>query len=107
ESFFKNKKLQLLNCHFSDGLKFTEPLKAFLSLKDEKFIECWIHPKSLKSVFLELPEEHKFLSGEIVSVYKKKGKNSKTLLTGEVKLLPKDIEQGEGSESKVNYRIDF
>jgi len=107
ESVFTNTKLQILNCFFSDGLNFTEPFKGFLSLKDEKYIECWIHPKSLNSVYLELPEEHKFLNGEIVSVLKKKGKNSKTLLTGEVKLLPRDIDEGEKSESKVNYRIDF
>lgn len=107
EKHFRNNKLQLIHCTVSDEVNFIEPFKGFISLGSKKEIECWVMPKSLASVHIEFTEEHKLLDGEIATVVKKKGRNSKVLLTGEVKLLPNDEEEGESSVSKVNYRIDF
>jgi tRNA-uridine 2-sulfurtransferase len=66
EEAFKHKDLLLVHCHFSEELSLAEPFKGFLMLKDGSFLECWIHPKTLSSVYLELNEKNSLLNGEIV-----------------------------------------
>lgn len=108
--FLKRDKLLLMKCHFSEEVSWNEPVKGFLALGPEEYVECWIHPKTLSSVFLELTEKHHILNGQIVSVFKKKGKNSKVYLTGEILLLQHEEKPREGEEKsvpKVNHAIDF
>lgn len=108
--YLQRDKLLLTRCHFSEEVSWSEPVKGFLALGPEEYVDCWIHPKTLSSVFLELSEKHHMINGQVVSVFKKKGKNSKVYLTGEVLLLEHEPEPGEGEEKsvpKVNHAIDF
>jgi tRNA-specific 2-thiouridylase len=109
EDFFKRDSLLLINCRFSEEVSWLEPIKGFLMIDGKTFIDCWIHPKTLATVYLELPEEHKFISGMVLSVLKKKGKNSKIYLTGEVQLLPPAPLDEDGNKiiPKINHGIDF
>ncbi|MFP5384530.1 MAG: hypothetical protein ACLGHN_00530 [Bacteriovoracia bacterium] len=108
EHLLRNKVL-LINCKFSEEVAWPEPLKGFVAFSHENIADCWIHPKSLSSVYLEFTENQRVLNGEIVSVIKKKGKNSKVLLTGQIRLLPLEPKTAEGEESvpKVNHFLDF
>lgn len=108
ESFFYRNKISVKNCRFSEDLTFAEPLRGFL-VSGTDYLECWVHPKSLSSVFVELTEKHKFIPGDVVSIAKKKGRNSKIFLLGEIELPPKEHEPKEGEKSVPKYipAIDF
>lgn len=107
--FLQRTKLLLIRCHPAEEVSWTEPVKGFLNLSTDVFLECWVHPKSLSAFYIELHEAHTLISGLIVSVFKKKGKNSKVYLTGEIQLLDPELRPADGDEiiSKVNYSIDF
>lgn len=108
-AFFERDKLLLVKCYKSEEVSWLEPVKGFLVISESESVECWIYPKPLNSVYIELSEKHRLLNGQILSVIKKKGKNSKLFLTGEVQLLPPEPESLEGEQSvpKVNYSLDF
>lgn len=107
--YIKRSRISLINCHFSEDVSWPEPLKGYAVVSQNNIVECWIYPKNMSAVYLEFSEKYKFLPGEIISVLKKKGKNSKVLLTGQVRLLPSEKETTEGEESvpKVNPVTDF
>lgn len=108
--YLNRNKLLLMKCHFSEEVSWSEPVKGFMCLGPEEYVECWVHPKTLSSVFLELNEKHHMVNGQLVSVFKKKGKNSKVYLTGEILLLKYEPEPREGEEPsvpKVNHAVDF
>jgi len=106
--FSIRKNILLVDCHFSEDVSWLEPLKGYLKNASKQESECWIQRKSLSSVSVELNEEHPFLEGEVVSIVRKKGKNAKVYLSGKVQLLKvSDKEEGEESDKKVNYAIDF
>ena len=109
KEYFSHKALLLTNCHFSEGTAWSVPQKGFLAVTHEKMVECWIHPKTLNSAHIELVENEYIREGEILSVLKKKGKNSKVYLTGKVKLLPTPPVEIEGEESvkKVDHTRDY
>jgi tRNA U34 2-thiouridine synthase MnmA/TrmU len=102
-------KFLLVKCKLSEEVSWLEPIKGFVNFSQEDFQECWIYPKALSSVYIELLEPHKLINGEILTVSKKKGKNSKVYLTGEVHLLPLEpvVEEGEVRVPKVDHRSDF
>jgi tRNA U34 2-thiouridine synthase MnmA/TrmU len=103
------EKFLLTKCHFSEEVSWLEPVKGYAVLGQEDAIECWIYPKPLSAAFIELAEPHKVINGQVVSIIKKKGKNSKIYLTGEIQMLPIEPgpEEEEASEPKVNHVIDF
>lgn len=107
--FLMRNKVMLINCRFSEEVSWPEPVKGFVAFSHENVVECWIHPKSLSSVYLEFSENQRLINGEIISVIKKKGKNSKVLLTGQIRLLPLEPAPSEGEESvpKANHFLDF
>jgi tRNA U34 2-thiouridine synthase MnmA/TrmU len=109
EDFFMRDRLLLINCRFSEEVSWLGPIKGFLLIDGKTFLDCWIHPKTLSTVYLELSEEHKFINGMVLAVLKKKGKNSKVYLTGEVQLLPPTPVDEDGNKDipKINYGIDF
>lgn len=109
ESYFLRDKLMLMNCHFSEEVSWLEPLKGFVVLPQNQYVECWITPKTLLTVSIELSEKVKILPGEIISVVKKKGKNAKVFLTGEIQLLALPAEENEGEQNvpKVDPVLDF
>ena len=109
ESYFMHQKILLTNCEFSTENSWSEPQKGFLVVSPEKVFECWVHPKTLMSAYIELTNPEFLIEGDLLSVIKKKGKNSKVYLTGKVQYLPRDPEvvEGEDSASKVDYSRDF
>ncbi len=108
-NYFRRQNLQLIKCRLSEEVHWLEPVKGFLGVSQNNFVECWIFPKTLSSVFIELTEAIQLLPGDIVTVFKKKGKNSKVYLTGEICLLALDPEpiEGEASVPKVNHVLNF
>lgn len=108
-NYFERDRILLTKCRFSEEVSLPEPIKGFAVLSDGRIEECWIHPKSLSSVCLEFSEKYRFLSGEVLSVQKKKGKNSKVLLTGEVRLLSpeREVPEGEDAPPATNPVSDF
>ena len=101
-----DNKAWVMNCHIMAGLHMSDPVIGCLVTKDHLEVECWIYPKTASTFYLEFSESLKLMSGEIVSVIKKKGKNSKVFFTGEIKLLPV-VEEGEQSVTKVDPALDF
>lgn len=107
EDFFLRDSLFLTDCHFSEGTSWPVPVKGYLVIHDQ-FIECMIHIKTLSSAYLELVEKLHFKQGEILSVVKKKGKNSKVYFTGRIRLLPREpIPEGDSSDPQVDRSRDF
>lgn len=108
ESFFNRKNILLVDCQFSEDVSWLEPLKGYLKKGSKQEAECWIQRKNLSAVSVELNEEQQFFEGEVVSVLRKKGKNSKVYLTGKVQFVNvSENEEGEESDKKVNYSVDF
>ena len=109
EAFFLRDKILLTNCHFSGETAWTEPQKGILVVSAEKSFECWVHPKTLSSAYIELTKPEFLIEGDVLTVIKKKGKNSKLFLTGKVQFLPRDPVELEGEDSvpKVDYSRDF
>ncbi len=106
---FIRSKFFMKNCKFSEETSFSEPIKGVLKISDAECIDCWIYPKSLSCAVIELEAPHHILEGEIATILKKKGKNSKVYLTGKVKYLVEEkpiIDQGI-VRAKANYANDF
>jgi tRNA U34 2-thiouridine synthase MnmA/TrmU len=109
DKFLLRNRFLLVKCNFSEEVSWLEPVKGFIIFSGHEEVECWIYPKSLSSVHIELTDSYKVINGEILTVVKKKGKNSKIYLTGEVQFLPEEQakEEGDTSVPKVNHSIDF
>lgn len=108
DDFFLRDKLLLRNCRISEEVSLSEPLPAVVLL-GTKQMDCWIYPKNLSAVYLELQEAIEVRPGQIITVLKKKGKNSKVYLTGEAYLLPieKPKDERERNAPKLDYLTDF
>jgi tRNA-specific 2-thiouridylase len=106
---FIRKSLFLTQCKISDETSWAEPLKGVLKINENDSSECWIYPKNLSSAVIELETPLRVLEGDIVTILKKKGKNSKVYLTGKVRYIPDEkpvMEQGK-ERVKVDYTRDF
>lgn len=107
---FKRQKIFLNYCKISEETPWSEPFKGGIKLKNNEFVDCWIYPKNIFSALIEMEAPYDFIEGEIVSIYKKKGKNSKVYLTGVARYVQEvaPSNQEEGKESvKVDYSRDF
>ncbi len=106
---FLRQKIFLNNCKISEETPWIEPLKGVVKLKNNDFVDCWIYPKNVFSALIEMEAPYEFIEGEVVSVYKKKGKNSKVYLTGTARYVLESAQPvEEGKESvKVDYSRDF
>ncbi len=108
DDFFKRKDLLLIDCQFSEDVSWIEPLKGFLKKETQQETECRIQRKNLNAVAIELSDKVHFSEGEVVSIVRKKGKNAKVFLTGKVQFLKdSDTDEGEESDKKINYSVDF
>lgn len=83
-SYFINGGCHLTSCDFQQGVDLSIPFKAY-ALINEELIECMVYPKNLSSVYVELEKNTTLSLGERVTIYKKKGKNSKVILSGIIK----------------------
>jgi tRNA U34 2-thiouridine synthase MnmA/TrmU len=101
-----NNKFWVVNCQQSAGFKISEPVTGYLLMNGMGEIECWVYPKTISTFYVELGESLKLMPGVSVTVMKKKGKNSKVLFTGELRLLPIE-EEGDQSVTKVDPTLDF
>jgi tRNA-specific 2-thiouridylase len=108
ESLFFRDKIVLINCQFSKEIHFSEPLKAAIKMSNDLTVDCWVFPKTLSTVYVELTEKVKIGPNQIVTILKKKGRNAKILLSGEIKFHLADlVKEGEQHEGTSNPLLDF
>jgi tRNA-specific 2-thiouridylase len=108
ESLFFRSKIVLINCQSSKDINFIEPFKAVLKISENESVDCWVYPKTLSTVYLELSEKVKITPNLIVTILKKKGRNAKVLLSGEIKFHLVDlVKEGEQHEGTSNPLLDF
>ncbi|MBA2404066.1 MAG: hypothetical protein H0V66_04780 [Bdellovibrionales bacterium] len=108
--YFIRKSFFLKNCKVSEETSLSEPIKGVFKINEIEFVDCWIYPKNLSGVVIELDEPQKVFEGDMATILKKKGKNSKVYLTGVVKYIHEDkpLTTHEGKERvKVDYNNDF
>ncbi len=109
--FFKREKIILTDCKVCEETPWHEPLHGSLKISDEHSVDCWVHPKTLNTVFVEWDGAESIKEGAIVAIFRKKGKNSKIYLTGKVKYLSlekiEEVTDGEKKHVKVDYASDF
>jgi hypothetical protein len=101
-----DNKVWVINCHVSFSCHSADPFSGYMMTKDHQIIDCWIYPKTISTYYLEFSENFNFKAGEVVSILKKKGKNSKVFFSGELRLIP-DEEEGENGVTKVDPTLDF
>lgn len=109
EDYFKRTSFFMRDCNFSEETSFSEPLKGVLKISDGEYADCWIYPKNFSCAIIELEDPQSVIEGEIVTILKKKGKNSKVYLTGKVKYILEEkpvMEQGK-VRAKADYSNDF
>lgn len=104
EDYYVRDRLMVVNVKFAEEMSWLEPVRGVI-LSYDKAVECWIHPKSLSSVYLELAEPTFLKEGDMISLSKKKGKNAKVYLTGEIQFLPLEpvVLEGERSVPKADH----
>lgn len=112
EDFFKRNRVLLINCQFTEETKWLEPQIGVIKFRKDKFQDCWIYPKEHNSALIEWSEEEALKEGEVLTVFKKKGKNAKLLLTGVTRFLPQEPageqnEEDEVIDDKVDYTRSF
>jgi tRNA-uridine 2-sulfurtransferase len=107
--YFSRNRILLTDCEVTEETPWSEPVHASLKVSDDLSVDCWVHPKSLRSAFVEWDEKIDLKEGMIVGVYRKKGKNSKVYVSGKVKFLPEEKVQVEGEKqnAKVDYAVDY
>jgi tRNA-specific 2-thiouridylase len=106
--FFQRKKIFLNHCRLSDETPWHEPLSGFIKLDSGDFVSCFIYPKNNSSALVELERPEYILEGEIVTLFRKKGKNAKVFLTGQVRYVQEEPQLEEGNErAKVDYSRDY
>jgi len=108
---FLQDEILLLDCAFSEEVLWSEPLMGFIQLGQAHFIPCWIFPKSLKSAHVVWEGKNQVLEGIVVSIFKRKGKNAKILLSGKVRYIAPKKSSTEGmvetKKKSVDYSRDF
>ncbi len=108
ESVLFRDKIVLVNCQFSNESSFIEPQKAAIKISNGMTIDCIIFPRSLSTVVVELSEKVKVVPNQMATLFKKKGKNAKVLLSGEIKFHLADlVKEGEQSEETSHPLLDF
>src|SRR5690606_26833963 len=85
--YFRRTRVLLVNCRISEETSLREPITGVVRFANHNMTECWIYPNSINGATLEWENPLEVKEGEIVSVFKKKGKNAKVFLTGEIRFL--------------------
>jgi tRNA-specific 2-thiouridylase len=107
---FRRNKIFLTQCKISEETSWVEPLQGVVKISEEVFAECWIYPKNISSALIEMVDAHQIFEGEMLTIFKKKGKNSKVYLTGKARYVQEEhlLIQEEGKErAKVDHSRDF
>ena len=82
--YFKDKAVSLRDCVWGEGIDLTAPVKGFIhhsgGLTDCEVLVC---PRALGGAWIQLTEgEHEFPLGETLTIFRRRGKNAKVVLTG-------------------------
>jgi tRNA U34 2-thiouridine synthase MnmA/TrmU len=82
--YFKDRAIFLRDCVWGEGIDFTAPIKGFIhhagGLSD---CEVLVSPRTLGAAWIQLVEgEHEFPLGEMLTIFKRRGKNAKVVVTG-------------------------
>ncbi len=104
--WFLKSKIILRQCVVPADAPWKIPFRAVL-FKEGQFHEGWFFPKTLNSCLVELDAPVSLVEGETVSIFKKKGKNSRILLTGLVIYVDEEIQDGETPNVQIHYDRDF
>lgn len=107
ETFFTRDRLMLTNCIFSEEVQLSAPLRGVLKSSSGEYIECWIHPGTLHSALVLLDAPTKVMEGEVLTVFRKKGKNSKIYLSGKVSYLAVTASKEEDKNVKADFSRDW
>ncbi len=106
ESWFLRTKIVLRHCVVPADSPWKIPFRAVL-VKDGISSEGWFYPKTLNSCLVELDTPVSLLEGEILSVLKKKGKNSRIILTGTVCFIDEVLTKDGEPHVQIHYDRDF
>ncbi len=80
---FQDKGAFLILCHWGSDMEGMKSFKGFIHGAEGTSFEVLVSPKRMRAAALELSEgELRFTPGEIISVFNRKGKNAKLLVTG-------------------------
>lgn len=82
--YFKDKAIFLRFCTWGEGTDFSTPIKGFIhhsgGLSD---CEVLVSPRTLGGAWVQLAEgEHDFPLGEALTIFRRRGKNAKVVVTG-------------------------
>lgn len=107
-SHFLRQKIFLNQCTIAEETPWSEPIRGVLKNQNQEFVDCWVYPKNLSSAIVELDQKQRVLEGEIVSIYKKRGKNAKVYLVGKARYVQEEThEDDENEQPQVDYARDI
>ncbi len=101
ESWFQRTKIVLRSCLIPPETPWSQPFRGVL-VREGIQHEAWFYPKSLSSCVVELDSPVHIMEGETLGVLKKKGKNSRVLLSGSVCFIDEVKTEGD-----VNVKVDY
>ncbi|MFL5784851.1 MAG: hypothetical protein ACJ76H_09595 [Bacteriovoracaceae bacterium] len=105
-SWFQRNKILLRSCVVHSDTPWDKPFRGVL-LKSGKSLEGWFYPKALSSCLVELDEPAALMEGETLCVFRKKGKNSRVLLTGTVNFVEEEKKAEDEAHVQVDYSREF
>jgi tRNA-specific 2-thiouridylase len=83
QDYFQDKGAFLVNCHWGSDVDGMKPFKGYIHTTEGASLAVYVYPKQLRAASLEVSEgELRFTPGETISVFNRKGKNAKLLVTG-------------------------
>ena len=83
QDYFQDKGAFLTLCHWGSEVEEMKPFKGYIHTLEGTSIEVYVYPKRLRAAALEVAQgELRFTPGETISVFNRKGKNAKVLVTG-------------------------
>lgn len=103
--WFQRARIVLRSCQIPPETPWSLPFRGVL-VREGVQHEGWFYPKALNSCFVELDSPVHILEGETLSVLKKKGKNSRVLLSGCVSYIEEEKTEGDANV-KVDYSREF
>jgi tRNA U34 2-thiouridine synthase MnmA/TrmU len=115
---YNDRAVMLLNCHWGEGVDQGIPQKGFLHLGGGLLDrEVLLTPRMLQGAWVELLEgEAAFPMGETLTIYKRRGKSAKVMVTGTIgrtgrawptSKIPTDGRGPDGESSQLDKDFNF
>jgi len=86
ETNFSQEEIKLSHVLWSQEVDRSSPFVAFINTETQS-IKVTVYPKTLKSAWIELSAPYRFIEGEELTLYNKKGGGSKLILTGIIEFM--------------------